>query len=118
MVDKLPYEFGGLNDWDGWLLANCADNIDFLSEHTYAYPDLAFDAEKQRFVDVQDPLQFRARRMANRIGEAFEAWEKYVEKMPSLKEKDIKFIFDEWGNRLPIGVRKWRGGGFGRIPEC
>ncbi len=26
-------------------------------------------------------------------------WNKYVEKMPWLKESDIKFIFDEWGNR-------------------
>jgi alpha-N-arabinofuranosidase len=100
ITEKLPYEFGSVNDWDGWLLAKCADNIDYLSEHTYAYPDLAFDAEKQLFVDVHDPLQFRTRRLANRIGEAFEAWEKYVEKMPSLKDKDIKFIFDEWGNRL------------------
>ena len=95
--DKLPYEFGSLNDWYGWLLAKCVDNIDYLSEHTYAYPDLAFDADKQLFVDVLDPLQFRARRMANRVGEAFEAWQKYVEKVPSLKEKSIKFIFDEWG---------------------
>ena len=100
MRDKLPYEFGSQNDWDGWLLEKCAGNIDFLSEHTYAYPDLAFDAEKQLFVDVHDPLQFRARRLANRIGEAFEAWDKYVEKMPWLKDKGIKFIFDEWGNRL------------------
>jgi alpha-N-arabinofuranosidase len=100
MRDKLPYEFGSQSDWDGWLLEKCAGNIDFLSEHTYAYPDLAFDAEKQLFVDVHDPMQFRARRLANRIGEAFEAWDKYVEKMPSLKDKDIKFIFDEWGNRL------------------
>jgi alpha-N-arabinofuranosidase len=109
----LPYEFGSLDDWDGWLLANCADNIDHLSEHTYAYPDLAFDAAQQRFVDVQDPLQFRTRRMANRVGEAFDAWQKYVEKMPSLKQKDIKFIFDEWGmrfrsadgkNRRPAGM--------------
>jgi alpha-N-arabinofuranosidase len=100
MRDKLPYEFGSQNDWDGWLLEKCPGAIDFLSEHTYAYPDLAFDAEKQLFVDVHDPLQFRARRLANRIGEAFEAWDKYVEKMPSLKDKGIKFIFDEWGNRL------------------
>lgn len=97
--DKLPYEFGSLNDWDGWLLENSADNIDNLSEHTYAYPDLAFDAEKQRFVDVQDALQFKTRRMANRIGEAFEAWQKYLERMPSLKQRNIKFIFDEWGVR-------------------
>jgi len=100
VTDTLPYEFGSLNDWDGWLLAKCSDNIDNLSEHTYAYPDLVFDEEKQRFIDVQDPLQFRTRRMANRIGEAFEAWEKYVETMPSLKGKNIKFIFDEWGMRF------------------
>ena len=97
-------------DWDGWLLEKCAGNIDFLSEHTYAYPDLAFDAEKQLFVDVHDPLQFRARRLANRIGEAFEAWDKYVEKMPWLKEKNIKFIFDEWGNRLRSASGNGRGG--------
>jgi alpha-N-arabinofuranosidase len=100
MRDKLPYEFGSQNDWDGWLLEKCAGNINFLSEHTYAYPDLAFDADKQLFVDVHDALQFKARRLANRIGEAFEAWDKYVEKMPWLNDKGIKFIFDEWGNRL------------------
>ena len=98
--EKLPYEFGSLNDWDGWLLANCADNIDYVSEHTYAYPDLIFDAQQQRFVDTHDALQFRTRRMANRIGEAFEAWQKYVERMPSLKDRKIKFIFDEWGVRF------------------
>ena len=110
---KLPFEFYSLDDWDYYLLANCADNVDFLSEHTYAYPDLMFDAEKDSFVDVKDPLQFRARRIANRIGGFFDAWDKYVEKIPSLKDKDIKFIFDEWGNRnrsmAPNG-----GGGFGR----
>ncbi|MDR3798630.1 MAG: hypothetical protein P4K93_10775 [Terracidiphilus sp.] len=113
ITEKLPYEFGSVYDWDGWLLEKCADNIDFLSEHTYAYPDLAFDAEKQLFVDVHDPLQFRTRRLANRIGEAFEAWDKYVEKMPSLKEKNIKFIFDEWGNRLRSASGNG-GGGFMR----
>jgi alpha-N-arabinofuranosidase len=100
ITETLPYQFGSVYDWDGWLLARCADNIDYLSEHTYAYPDLAFDADKQLYVDVHDPLQFKTRRLANRIGGAFAAWDKYVEKMPALKEKDIKFIFDEWGNRL------------------
>ena len=110
---KLPYEFGSTDDWDGWLLAKCADYTDFVSEHTYAYPDLIFDAEKQSFVDVKDPLQFRARRIANRIGGLFDAWDKYVEKMPSLKDKDIKFIFDEWGNRNRSMAGN-AGGGFGR----
>lgn len=99
ITEKLPYEFGSTYDWDGWLLQKCANNIDNLSEHTYAYPDLAFDAEKQLFVDVQDPLPAKARRLANRIGGAFDCWDKYVEKMPWLKESNIKFIFDEWGNR-------------------
>jgi alpha-N-arabinofuranosidase len=112
ITETLPYEFGSVNDWDGWLLENSADRMDFLSEHTYAYPNLAFDADKQRFVDVQDPLEFRARRLANRIGGAFEAWDKYVERMPSLKEKGIKFIFDEWGNRLRSASSN--GGGFGQ----
>jgi alpha-N-arabinofuranosidase len=99
ITEELPYEFGSVYDWDGWLLEKCADNIDNLSEHTYAYPDLAFDEEKQLYVDAGDPLQFRARRLANRIGGAFDCWDKYVEKLPLLKERNIKFIFDEWGNR-------------------
>jgi alpha-N-arabinofuranosidase len=99
ITERLPYEFGSVYDWDGWLLKKCADNIDILSEHTYAYPNLAFDEEKQLYVDVQDALQFRSRRLANRIGGAFDCWDKYVEQMPWLKERDIKFIFDEWGNR-------------------
>jgi alpha-L-arabinofuranosidase len=106
--DRLPYQFGGIYDWDGWMLEKAADYIDYVSEHTYCYPDFRFDAGAQRFVDASsDPLQFRTRRMANRIGEAFDAWQKYLEKMPSLKEKNIKFIFDEWGCRYrsPNGQR-------------
>ncbi|MGH9737317.1 MAG: alpha-N-arabinofuranosidase [Candidatus Acidiferrales bacterium] len=100
VLEKLPYKFGGTYDWDGWMLEKCADNIDHLSEHTYAYPDLYFDDAKQHFERADDPLQMRARRMSNRIGEAFDAWQNYVEKMPSLKSKNIKFIFDEWGTRF------------------
>lgn len=99
ITERLPYKFGSTYDWDGWLLKNCADNIDNLSEHTYAYPNLTFDEEQQLYVEAQDPLQFRARRLANRIGGAFDCWNKYVEEMPSLKQRNIKFIFDEWGNR-------------------
>ncbi|MGH9440452.1 MAG: alpha-N-arabinofuranosidase, partial [Terriglobia bacterium] len=100
-TEKVPYKFGGTHDWDGWMLAKCADHIDHVSEHTYCYPDLSFDAKKQAFVDRHDPLDVRARRLANRVGEAFESWQKYIEKMPSLKGKNIKFIFDEWGTRFP-----------------
>ena len=99
--NDLPYKFEGTNDWDYWMLKNGADYIDHISEHTYAYPELSFDEKKQLFVDLHDPLETQARRMTNRMGQAFESWDYYVEKMPSLKSKNIKFIFDEWGVRFP-----------------
>jgi alpha-N-arabinofuranosidase len=83
------------------MLKNGADYIDHISEHTYAYPELSFDTKKQLFVDLHDPLQTQARRLTNRMGQAFESWDIYLEKMPSLKSKNIKFIFDEWGTRFP-----------------
>jgi alpha-N-arabinofuranosidase len=97
--DRIPWELGSHEDWTGWLLAKCEGNVDYVSEHTYSYPRLAYDSQKQSFVNAQDPLPMQARRTANRIGEALEVWQKYVEKMPWLKEKGIKFIFDEWGAR-------------------
>ncbi len=113
LLVKLPFTHESKNDSDYWLLKNGADYIDYVSEHTYCYPDMAFDAEKQVYVDVEDPLQLRTRRMANRIGAAFEAWKYYVDKMPELKSKDIKITFDEWGCRyhrprgsapVPVGM--------------
>lgn len=98
--DAIPWELGGKEDWTGWLLANCEGNVDFVSEHTYSYPRLAYDAPKQSFVDASsDPLPIQARRTANRIGEAVEVWQEYVKKMPWLAERKVKFSFDEWGTR-------------------
>ncbi len=54
--EPLPFKFGSTTDWDGWLLKNCADHTDTVSEHTYAYPNLVFDAQKQLFVDVRTNL--------------------------------------------------------------
>jgi alpha-N-arabinofuranosidase len=99
--NDLPYKFESIHDYDYWMLKNGSDYIDHVSEHTYAYPELSFDEKKQLFVDLHDPLQTQARRMTNRMGQAFEAWEIYKEKMPELKSKNIKFIFDEWGTRFP-----------------
>ena len=99
--NDLPYKFFSQNDYDHWMLKNGADYIDNISEHTYCYPELSFDAQKQLFVDLHDPLETQCRRMANRQGQAWESWEIYKEKLPELKTKDIKFIFDEWGTRFP-----------------
>ena len=97
--EKMPWELWSHEDWTGLLLTNCEGNADCVSEHTYSYPRLAYDAQKQSFVDVNDPLPIQARRTFNRIGEAMEVWAKYVEKLPWLKEKGVKYIFDEWGCR-------------------
>ena len=99
--NDLPYKFSSINDYDYWMLKHGADYIDHISEHTYAYPELSFDETKQLFVDLHDPLETQARRMTNRMGQAFEAWDIYKEKMPELQSKKMKFIFDEWGTRFP-----------------
>jgi alpha-L-arabinofuranosidase len=97
--EPLPWALGSKEDWTGWLLAKNEGNVDYVAEHTYSYPRLAYDAQKQSFVNSNDPLPIQARRTSNRIGEALEVWQQYVAKMPWLKEKKIKYIFDEWGCR-------------------
>jgi alpha-N-arabinofuranosidase len=97
--EKVPFGFGTKYDWTGALLELSADYIDYLGEHFYGYPNLAIDAEKQAFVEANDPLVDRVRRMSNKVQMKFEAWEEYLKRMPSLKGKDIKFAFDEWAPR-------------------
>ncbi len=97
--DKVPFGFGTKYDWTGALLERSADYIDYLGEHFYGYPNLAIDAGKQAFVEADDPLVDRVRRMSNKVQMKFEAWEEYLRRMPSLKSKDIKFAFDEWAPR-------------------
>jgi alpha-N-arabinofuranosidase len=96
---KMPFAFGSNEDWTGALLARSVDFIDYLGEHFYGYPNLAIDAEKQAFVEANDPLQDRVRRLSNKVEYKFEAWEEYLKKMPNLKDKIIKFAFDEWSPR-------------------
>jgi alpha-N-arabinofuranosidase len=97
--EKMPFAFGSKEDWTGALLAHSADYIDYLGEHFYGYPNLAIDAEKQAFVEANDSLADKVRRLSNRVQYKFEAWEEYLKRMPFLKEKNIKFAFDEWSPR-------------------
>ena len=97
--DMVPFAFGTKYDWTGALLAHSADFIDYLGEHFYGYPNLVIDADKQAFVEATDPLEHRVRRMPNKVQFKFEAWEEYLKKMPYLKDKNIKFAFDEWAPR-------------------
>jgi alpha-N-arabinofuranosidase len=97
--DKVPFGFGTKYDWTGALLARSAEYIDYLGEHFYGYPNLAIDCDKQEFVEADDALADRVRRMPNKVQMKFEAWEEYLKRMPSLKNRDIKFAFDEWAPR-------------------
>ncbi len=95
----LPFAFGSREDWTGALLKTSADHIDYLGEHFYGYPNLVIDLAREQFVESDEPLALKVRRLSNRVQFKFEAWDEYVKQMPSLKDKDIKFAFDEWSPR-------------------
>jgi len=101
--DKVPYAVGSKYDWSRGLLQNSADYIDYLAEHFYGYPNWYVDEATQQFVPSTEPLADKSRRMSNRVELKFEVWDEYVQRMPYLKDKDIKFAFDEWSprNRQP-----------------
>jgi alpha-N-arabinofuranosidase len=44
-------------------------------------------------------MEIKARRLSNRVQFKFEAWEEYLRRFPYLKDKDIRFAFDEWSPR-------------------
>jgi alpha-N-arabinofuranosidase len=97
--EPLPFAFGSSQDWTGALLKISADYIDYLGEHFYGYPNLVIDLAKEAFVESDEPLALKVRRLANRVQFKFEAWDEYVKRMPSLKDKNIMFAFDEWSPR-------------------
>ncbi len=104
--DKVPFAFGSIYDWTGGLVEHSADYIDYLGEHFYGYPNWYVDEATQQFVPaIDDSLADKVRRMPNRVEFKFEAWDEYVRRMPYLKDKDIRFAFDEWSPRFhPISA--------------
>jgi alpha-N-arabinofuranosidase len=97
--EPLPFAFGSSQDWTGALLKTSADYIDYLGEHFYGYPNLVIDLAREQFVESDEPLALRVRRLSNRVQFKFEAWEEYLKRFPTLKDKDIQFAFDEWSPR-------------------
>jgi alpha-L-arabinofuranosidase len=95
----LPFALGSKQDWTSALLKTSVDYIDYLGEHFYAYPNLYVDLAKEQFATSDEPLEARVRRLSDRVQFKFEAWDQYVKTMPNLKDKDIKFSFDEWSPR-------------------
>jgi len=96
LPSKLPFEYGSPQDWSGRLVAHSSDYFEYLSEHLYPLSDSAFDIDAQKFVKVEDPLVDRVRRLPNRVRCAVEAWEEYLNRMPQLRDKNIKLAIDEW----------------------
>jgi alpha-N-arabinofuranosidase len=99
VTEPLPFAFGSSQDWTGALLATSADHIDFLGEHFYGYPNLVIDPATKQFVESDEPMPLKVRRLSNRVQFKFEAWEEYLKRFPYLKDGDIQFAFDEWSPR-------------------
>jgi alpha-N-arabinofuranosidase len=89
--------FGGPADFTGALLAHSSDYFDAAAEHIYPSPaDQAFDAEKQDYVKVDEPLVARARKIANGVRCVVEAWGEYQRRFPNLKMDRYPVALDEW----------------------
>ena len=89
--------FGGPADFTGALLANSSDYFDAAAEHIYPSPaDQAFDADKQDYVKVEEPLVGYARKIANGVHCVVEAWDEYQRRFPALKMDRYPVALDEW----------------------
>jgi alpha-N-arabinofuranosidase len=97
--EPLPFAFGSSQDWTGALLEASADYIDYLGEHFYGYPNLVVDGASLQFVESDEPLELKVRRLSNRVQFKFEAWEEYRKRFPHLEDREIRFAFDEWSPR-------------------
>jgi alpha-L-arabinofuranosidase len=75
---------GDVGNWDKMILSNCADNMDYVSEHFY----------------VQDwhggGLMTHVRQVPDAIKRKADAHRQYRDSIPGLKDKDIRICMDEW----------------------
>jgi alpha-N-arabinofuranosidase len=97
ITGKYVKAFGGPADFTGMLLANSSDYMDAAAEHIYpSGADLAFDAEKEAYVKVDEPLSLRTRKLANGVEAVVEAWDIYQERFPQLNMDRYPIALDEW----------------------
>jgi alpha-N-arabinofuranosidase len=75
---------GDLGDWDRAMLANCSENMDFISEHFY------------RGEASGGGLMTHVKQIPDAIREKAEAHRLYRKEIPSLQAKDIRICMDEW----------------------
>jgi len=94
---KPPFLFDGPQDWTGWLLRHSWQNMDYISEHIYGAEDeVAFDFPTQRWVNNVLQPQDHLRQIPNRIQAVAEDWTDYRNRMPWLKDTNIRMVLDEW----------------------
>lgn len=95
--DTLPFAISGKYDWSGNLLANCSENFNYLAEHLYPLGDSSYNVQLQKFVSAKDdPVIDKVRRLPNRLKGSVEAFRKYQQRYPVIKEKGITLAVDEW----------------------
>ncbi len=75
---------GDLGEWDKMILANCANEMDYISEHFY----------KQDYHG--GGLMTHVKQIPDAIREKAVAHREYRQSIPSLKGKDIRICMDEW----------------------
>ncbi|NMC39129.1 MAG: alpha-L-arabinofuranosidase [Bacteroidales bacterium] len=75
---------GDLGDWDRMVLSNCADKMDFISEHFY------------RGEANGGGLMSHVRQVPDAIREKAEAHRAYRKEIRALDGRDIRICMDEW----------------------
>jgi alpha-L-arabinofuranosidase len=75
---------GDVGNWDKMILSNCADNMDYVSEHFY----------KQDWHG--GGLMTHIRQIPDEIKRKADAHRQYRDSIPGLKDKDIRICMDEW----------------------
>ena len=99
---KPQAQFGDPNvDWTGGLLAKSVDHLDAIAEHLYPRGNQYFDSESQKWISSDDSPVDRARRLANRVKCAVEAWQEYQRRFSNLKVDSIPISIDEWAVGAP-----------------
>lgn len=73
---------GSVGDWDMTMLKECADHMNFMSEHIYC-------REKKN-------VAAHARQLADEIRSVAAAHREYNHEIPGLAEKNIRVAMDEW----------------------
>jgi len=100
---KHDASYGGPADFTGALLLHSSDYFDAAAGHIYPpTADMAFDADKQAYVKVDEPLDARIRKIANVVRAVEDAWDEYQRRFPNLKMDRYPVALDEW-------VSEWLG---------